>query len=76
MFEVMLGIVGILLVLLIGKFIMDIRYEIRQWNGGVCPQTGGSWMYAGTDKHGYDCFTSGINTLTVHWNFILKKIKQ
>lgn len=45
--------------------------ERREWNGGVCRQTGMPWEYFDTDSQGGRGYKSGDNVVWVSWPGIL-----
>ncbi len=65
-----------LFVLVVGCIAYSILREYREWNGGVCPHTGGSWMYWNEDESGARVYRSGGYKLTVYWTFIDKNVHQ
>lgn len=64
------------MILIVGVIAFSIFREYREWNGGVCPHTGGSWMYWNEDETGGRVYRSGGCKLTVYWSFIDNYVDQ
>ena len=41
--------------------------EIRDWNGGVCRETGAPWIHFDTDSQGGRAYSSGDRRIWLSW---------
>lgn len=62
MTTILLTLAGFLVLGLIGS-----RLERREWNNGICKQTGQPWRYFDTDSQGGRGYNSGQYYIWISW---------